>query len=308
VTGGSITIDAGSASDDGRAIQGDVMVVVSDGVIDATSVDDAIHSNNEITVDGGTLTLASGDDAVHADYLVTINSGSITITESFEGIESEVIVINDGFIDITSSDDGLNVASAEAAAATAVAVGGRGGGGPGAEVVGDYYIYINGGTTVINVLGELAEQGDGIDANGHVEMTGGTVVVSGPTDTRNSALDYSGGTFTMSGGTLIGTNIDGRNSEGIGFGSTQASLYLTTGSTISAGTVVHIESTDGESLVTFEPANEYSVIVFSSPDLVDGETYNLYLGGTVTGDSASDLYEDSAYSVGVLAGTATASL
>ncbi|MFW2383869.1 MAG: carbohydrate-binding domain-containing protein, partial [Acidimicrobiales bacterium] len=303
VTGGSITIDAGSASEDGRAIQGDVMVVISDGVIDASATDDALHSNNEITIDGGTLTLASGDDAVHGDHLVTVNGGSITITEAFEGIESEVIFINEGFIDITSRDDGLNVAGAEATAETPVA-----GGGGGAEAVGDYYIYINGGTTVITVLGDLAEQGDGIDANGHVEMSGGTVVISGPTDTRNSALDYSGGSFTMTGGVLVGTNVDGRNSEGVGFGSTQASMYLTTGSTISGTTVVHIATSDGESLVTFEPVNAYSVIVFSSPDLVDGESYDVYLGGTVSGDSPTNLYEDSAYSAGELAGTVTASV
>jgi hypothetical protein len=185
---------------------------------------------------------------------------------------------------------------------------GRGGGGPGAEAVGDYSIHISGGTIVITVVGDLDEQGDGIDANGHIEMTGGVVAVSGPTDTRNSAIDYSGGTFVMTGGTFIGTNIDGRNSEGVGTGSSQASLYLTTASTISAGTVVHIETTDGESLVTFEPANGFSVIVFSSPDLVDGESYDVYLGGTVTGDSTTNLYEDSAYTAGDLAGTATASL
>ncbi len=312
ITGGAVTIDAGSASDAGRAIQGDAMVLVSGGSIDAGATDDAIHSNDQIAIDGGAITLAAGDDGIHGDYLVTIDGGSITITGAYEGIESEVIVINDGFIDITSSDDGLNVASAEEATVdtTAQPAGGRrGGGGPGGdEAVGEHYIYINGGTTVITITGDLAEQGDGIDANGHVEMTGGVVAVSGPTDTRNSAVDYSGGTFVMTGGTFIGTNIDGRNSEGIGTGSSQASLYLTTGSTISAGTVVHIETPDGDGLVTFEPANDYSVIVFSSPDLSDGESYDVYLGGSVTGASANDLYEDADYTPGELSGSATANL
>ncbi len=337
VIDGQVTIDAGSVSGTGRALQGDVLVLVSGGVIDGTAVDDAIHSNDTVTIDGGTLTLAAGDDGIHGDLFVTVNAGSITITESFEGIEAEVITINDGAIDITSSDDGLNVASSEAAATAAdpgvaaepgvpVEPGtevaqpvGRGGGGRGAggaggaggapvEAVGDYYIYINGGTTVITITGDLDEQGDGIDANGHVEMTGGLVVVSGPTDTRNSAVDYSGGSFVMSGGTFIGTNVDGRNSEGIGVGSSQASMYVTTGSVMSAGTVVHIEDADGENVVTFDPANDYSVIVFSSPDLVEGESYDVYLGGTVTGDSATDLYEAADYTAGELAGTVTATL
>ncbi len=135
-------------------------------------------------------------------------------------------------------------------------------------------------------------------------MTGGVVAVSGPTDTRNSAIDYSGGSFVMTGGMFVGTNIDGRNSEGIGAGSTQASLYVTLGSVADAGTLVHIQSANGENLVTFEPMNDFDVVVFSSPDLEAGETYEIYLGGTGSGDSATGLYET--YSPGTLAGTATA--
>ncbi|MEL6893486.1 MAG: carbohydrate-binding domain-containing protein, partial [Actinomycetota bacterium] len=308
VAGGTVTIDAGSVSGTGRAIQGDVMVHVSGGMIDATAIDDAIHSNESVTVDGGSITVAAGDDGIHGDLAVTVNGGSITVTEAFEGIEAEVITINDGAIDITSRDDGLNVAGSETEAATATTpAGGRGGRG-GAEAVGEYYVYINGGTTVITILGELDEQGDGIDANGHVVMTDGVVVISGPTDTRNSAFDYSGGTFVMTGGTIIGTNVDGRNSEGVGIGSSQASLYITTGSTMAAGTVAHIENADGETLVTFEPVNDYSVIVFSSPDLVDGQAYDVYLGGTITGDSATGMYEDSEYTIGEHAGTVIASV
>lgn len=307
ITGGTLTISAGASgvSEDARGVQGDVMVVVSGGTIVADAVDDAIHSNSTITIDGGDLTLATGDDAIHGDYFVTINGGSIVITEAFEGIESEVITINDGFIDITSSDDGLNVASADSTATTTnVRGGGPGGGGPGDEVVGDCHVYINGGTTVITVTGDLAEQGDGIDANGHVEMSDGVVVVSGPTDTRNSAVDYSGGSFVMTGGTFIGTNINGRNSEGVGLSSTQASLYVTSGSVYEAGTLIHIQTTDGESLVTFEPVNQFDVIVFCSPDLERGVSYEIYLGGSVSGDSTTGLYDN--YTPGTLAGTVTA--
>lgn len=307
VVDGQLSIDAGSVSDSGRALQGDVMVSIGGGVIDATAVDDAIHSNGEVMIDGGMVTLAAGDDGIHGDQFVTINDGTVTITDAYEGIESEVITINDGVIDITSNDDGLNVAGADATttdattttgeAAEEIAVaappargdggGGRGGGGGPVEAVGDYYVYINGGTTTITITDNLDEQGDGIDANGHIEMTGGLVIVSGATDTRNSAVDYSGGTFLMTGGTFIGTNVDGRNSEGIGVGSSQASMYVTTGSTLAAGTAIYIEDADGNGLVTFEPANDYSVIVFSSPDLVDGESYDVYLGGDLAGSVAA---------------------
>ncbi len=311
ITGGTLTISAGegAATDEsGRGIQGDVSVVVSGGTITADAVDDAIHSNSSVTIDDGSLTLASGDDAIHGDFFVTINGGTIIITESFEGIESEVITINDGFIDLAATDDGLNVADGTAAATDAVAAGGGpGAGGPGGgeEAAGDYYIYINGGTLSITIDTSANADGDGIDSNGNVVMTGGVVAVSGPIDTRNSAVDASG-SFEVSGGLLIGTHIDGRNSEGVGTGSTQASVYLTSDSVIEAGTVVHIQTTDGQDLVTFQPVNEFDVIVFTSPDLVAGDTYEIYLGGTVSGDSATGLYEADAYDLGTLAGTATA--
>lgn len=304
VTGGTLSITAGSADsteNSARAIQGDVMVWVAGGVITAEATDDAIHSNSTVTIDGGELTLASGDDAIHGDYFVTINGGTITITESFEGIESEVITINDGFIDLTATDDGLNVADAEASTQSAPG-GGRGGG---EETGGDYFIYINGGTIAITIQTSSTADGDGIDSNGNVIMTGGLVAVSGPTDTRNSAVDASG-SFEVSGGTLIGTNIDGRNSEGVGTGSTQASIYVTTSSVIDAGTAVHIQATEGTSLITFVPANEFDVIVFTSPDLEAGETYEVYVGGAVSGDSATGLYEAAAYEMGALLGEVNA--
>ena len=117
--------------------------------------------------------------------------------------------------------------------------------------------------------------GDGIDSNGYVSMTGGTVVINGPNSGRDSAMDHNG-TFDMSGGTLIGTNTDGQMSEGIDAG-TQASLYVTTQTEVAAGTMIHIETSDGDDVVTFEASKSFSVIVFSSPDLVAGDTYSRVL-------------------------------
>ncbi len=298
-TGDGIKADNDEDSDRGY-------VLIDGGSVTLVAGDDGIQAATNVTVIDGTITIAAGGDGIHGDRAVNIGGGTITITESFEGIESEIITIDDGVIDITSNDDGLNVASADTETATDPVGDVRGPGRPrGEEVVGDYYIYINGGTTTITVTGELAEQGDGIDANGHVEMSGGLVVISGPTDTRNSAIDYSGGTFTMTGGTLIGTNVSGRNSEGTGPG--QPSLYFTTDSTMPAGTVLHVTTSDGENLVTVEPANEYSAVVFSSPDLVAGDAYDVYLGGTVSGGSATGLYTDDAVTdAGELVGTVTA--
>ncbi len=336
LAGGSLEITTGggasgnlSADLSAKGVKGDVAVVINGADVTVDSADDGIHSNGTIEVVSGTISVATGDDGIHADDELTILDGVITITESYEGLESAVIRIEDGTIDITSADDGINAAGGATTEAVATDAGvpgggvpgggvpggggpgggGPGGGGPGGggEVAGDYYVYINGGSIVITVNSSTTADGDGIDSNGHIVMTGGVVVVNGPTDTRNSAVDYNG-TFEVSGGLFIGTNIDGRNSEGVGAGSTQASIYITSGSVVEAGTVIHIQTTDGEGLVTFEAANTFDVISFTSPDLVDGETYEIYLGGSVSGDSTNELYEDTAYTPGELVGTATATL
>ena len=59
-----------------------------------------------------------------------------------------------------------------------------------------------GGTIVVD------SGGDGLDANGFLTMTGGTAVVSGPTNDGNGALDVDG-TFDVSGGTLLAAGASG---------------------------------------------------------------------------------------------------
>jgi hypothetical protein len=48
------------------------------------------------------------------------------------------------------------------------------------------------------------------------------------------------------------------------------------------------------------------VITFSSPELVAGESYDIYLDGTAEGEDQYRLYAEDAYTPGTLAGTATA--
>ena len=58
--------------------------------------------------------------------------------------------------------------------------------------------------------------------------------------------------------------------------------------------------------MTFAPSNDYSVVVFTSDGLVDGENYNVYLGGEVAGESDTSLYADDDYTTGELVGTVLA--
>ncbi|MEZ4718404.1 MAG: carbohydrate-binding domain-containing protein [Caldilineaceae bacterium] len=257
VSGGDLTLTTGggstfTAADSAKGLKAGVDVTITGGTIVVDAADDAVHANESITISGGVLQLASGDDGVHADATLQIDGGTITVSKSYEGLESAVIVINAGDIQVTASDDGINVAGG----ADGSAVNGR----PGQNqfaASSDYRLTINGGAIVVNALG------DGLDANGWIEMTGGVVIVNGPTANNNGALDYDGG-FSITGGTLVAAGSAGM-AQAPDTTSTQNSLLYTFAATQPAGTMVHIEGAAGNSLVTFTPTHDFQSVVLSSP-------------------------------------------
>jgi hypothetical protein len=46
---------------------------------------------------------------------------------------------------------------------------------------------------------------------------------------------------------------------------------------------VHVRRDDGQEVITFSPAKSFQTFVLSSPLLLQGTTYQLYLGGASTG-------------------------
>lgn len=304
-SGGGHTAQLGE-DDSAKGLEGTTGVTIDGGTITIDAADDAVHSDGAITIADGALVLTTADDAVHADATLDVTGGSIEVTDSYEGLESAVITISGGTIDITASDDGINVAGGNDGSGQA----GPGRGGPGGgrdafaqESSGDYLLTIEGGTITVDA------DGDGLDANGSIVMTDGTVVVNGTTDNRNSALDYDR-SFELSGGTLVAVGSAGMAqapSE-----STQPVLAVSLASVQPAGTIVHLTSGNGDGdaageIVTFEPSKAYQSIVVSTPELVSGQSYDVWFGGTATGQDIGGLYLDGTYEGGTEAGAVTAS-
>ena len=304
IADGTITLSSGggnqgSLAEDASAkgIKGLVSVVIDGGTFAIDSADDAIHSNNSIIVNGGSFVIATGDDGLHADATLKVNGGDIRITDSYEGIESAVITINDGDIHVVSSDDGLNVAGGidSSGMGGRPGPGGRPGRGGGAgqdafTYSGSQYLYINGGYTVVDAAG------DGIDVNGAIEMTDGVVIVNGPTQQMNGALDYDA-YFKVTGGFLVAAGSSGM-AQAPSASSTQNSLLLNLNGTTEAGALLHIQTSDGQGILTFASTKPYQSIAFSSPELVQGATYDVYYGGSTTGTAQDGLYQDGEYTPG----------
>ena len=158
-------------------------------------------------------------------------------------------------------------------------------------------VAITGGTLVVD------SGGDGMDSNGSVTMSGGTVVVSGPTGNGNGALDYDG-TWNQTGGFLVAAGSSGMVMAPSST-SPQSSL-LSTFTSQAAGTVVHIESTEGDSIVTFAPAKAYQSIVVSSPDVTTDASYEVSVGGTTSTANAAGLADSGDYEGGSVVDTTTA--
>lgn len=272
-----------------KGIKAGSEIIINSGNIKIDSCDDSIHSNNALTINGGNIEISSGDDGLHSDTTLDINDGEINILKSYEGIESETININNGNINLVSSDDGVN-ASGKAAENPSEGMQAGGHMGMGGESSGTGLLNLNGGRLFVNA------GGDGLDANGSIYMTGGTVIVCGPTNTGNGALDYDN-KFEISGGTLIAAGSSGMAQSASDTSSQNfVSIAL---SSQEAGTLVNVQNSSGENIVTFAPLKKFEHVVISSPELKTGETYTVNVGGSMSSSCEDGLYSnDGTYSEG----------
>lgn len=294
ITGGTLTFRNGGGNTatiadtlSAKGIKGDSAVVIDGGTITIDAADDGVHTNKTLVLNGGTFSIATGDDGLHSDAALTINGGDVDITRSYEGVENTLadLVINGGRVRVVSSDDGINLAGAGDT---------RPGSGAGA-----YTLRINGGRVTV------IASGDGVDANGSIAMSGGCVIVHGPTANNNAPVDYDG-TFQMTGGFLVAAGSSGM-AQAPGTSSTQNALLMTFGAARAAGTIVHLQTAAGEAILDFAPSKAFQSVAFSSPKLVKGETFKLYLGGSATGTVTDGLYSSGTYTLGTMTNSFTVS-
>ncbi|MFJ5770541.1 carbohydrate-binding domain-containing protein [Psychrobacillus sp. NPDC093180] len=271
-----------------KGIKAGTNLNILDGTITVDTVEDALHSNGDLTIQGGKETLSTGDDGIHADGNVFIAGGDITILKSLEGIEGTNIEISDGSIHLKAADDGVNVNGGSSMNEMFGAFDRTSTTTETEEIEEDDSSIENGQLTISGGYLYVDADGDGLDSNTNITMTGGTTIVYGPTENMNGTLDYDG-TFLMQGGTLIASGSAGMP-LGVSDGSTQNTIMMTFDETLEANTPVTVTNSNGEQIITVAPEKNYQMIVISSPDLELNEETTLSHGGTLTGEVIDGVY------------------
>lgn len=293
-------------------------LVISGGSITIDAQDDALHTDGDMTISGGECILSTGDDGAHAALSLTVLDGKITVLTSYEGLEANQITLAGGELDITASDDGIN-ANGGSDGFSGGFGGGFGGRRsdmnsqsgdmtppdnsnmqtppdgnapsgnpptmPGQDAADSTttddttdkqpVLLITGGKITVNA------DGDGLDSNGDLRVEGGDITINGPSNGGNGALDIgteNGGAGVIAGGTLIAL---GTSSMTENFGSTSTQCaFLVTMNSFGAGETITITDSQGTVLYTGVTVKSANSVVFSSPDLVVGETYTVTIGST----------------------------
>lgn len=274
---GDITIISGSedyasasTSDSVKGLKAVNKIVIDSVTLSVNSADDAIHSNDSIVINGGDISITSADDGIHADLNLLITDGNIDIIDSYEGLESIVVIIDGGDINIKSSDDGISIAGGTES-------GGYDSVGPSSETAeADSFLYINGGTLTIDA------EADGVDSNGYIVMTGGNVVINGPTSDDQAPIDYNGD-FKISGGTILAIGSSGM-AQAPSVSSSQYSIQANFTTTQSAGTVVSLVDEADSEIVSYISEKTFQSFVYSSSELIKGDTYSVKLDGIIAFD------------------------
>ena len=307
VAGGELKIDSGA---DG--ITADGAVRITGGSFSITAYDDGIHSDTAIAVSGGSVLIPKCYEGLEA-VTIDITGGEIEIYPEDDGINAN------GDVGGFGHPGGMTGGGPESAPGGGFGGwpedGGRpeqgngtppsipegagqfgppdgerpdrpempgnmepGAGMQNTSAAADTWIRISGGS--VTVINETARDADGLDSNGDIIISGGTVRVSLVNSGSNSALDCgseNGGILEISGGTI---NACGSYSmaEGFASSSTQCSLLYNFKRGAGAGTTVSLEDADGKVLLSWEVPCSYSSVAISCPEMKIGGTYIVAVG------------------------------
>ena len=286
------------AADDGIHTTGEITIAGGDLTVSAG--DDGIHSDTSVSFLDGTLLIEECYEGIEA-LIIDVSGGEITIYPK-----------DDGFNANGNSDSQIGAGGMGGGMPVSPHMGSAGSAGEmptppdmgSADSAGEMpaspspdsseentgtqssaaandeetYINISGGT--ITIINETGNDADGLDTNGDLIISGGTIYVSLQGSGSNNAVDYgseSGGVAKISGGTIIACGASSM-AEAFDSASAQASILYNTSTAAEAGTTLAVKDSDGNVLLSWEVPCSFSSALVSFPQLEKGSTYIVAIG------------------------------
>ena len=326
VENGYLYIESGTlditASGDGIHTTGDV--TVAGGETNISAGDDGIHSDASVFVQSGTILISDCYEGIEA-LIIDVSGGDVSINCEDDGFNanggsSDMFggggqmgggqndgTFGHGGMHDSGTDEGTtgemptppdrsgeSMSGGMPTGQETETASGSGQSSADTEDV-ETYISISGGN--IRIVNEVGQDADGLDSNGDIKISGGTIYISLLGTGSNCAVDYaseSGGVAEITGGTIIACGASSM-AESFDSTSTQASILYNTSSVVEAGTTLTVADADGSVLLSWEVPCSFSSALISCPQMEVGGTYTVTAGETseeITLESVSTTYGD----------------
>ncbi|MEE3334469.1 MAG: carbohydrate-binding domain-containing protein [Ruminococcus sp.] len=247
-------------------------LVINGGTFNLNTADDAIHSDGYCDITGGSFYIYTGDDGVHADATLTLGTENgydrdpeIYIYSSYEGLEGAIVNAYSGKYYVKASDDGINAAGGSSNGTQGQQGNDQfrpGGNRPGkggnqaGQSNSNYSLNFYGGSFYVDC------EGDGLDANGSLNLMGGDITVLSMRGSGDNSPIDADGTVTINGATIFAA---GSRGMGVNLSGSSQKTY-TSSSSYNAGTVINITGS-GSTLRSEKLVRNINYLLYSTPDL-----------------------------------------
>ena len=258
--GGSIEGIRTKAHGSPKGIKADKNITINSGCIDIYAYDTGILAEEILTINSGNIEVdAPYDQGVFGKKELNILGGSVSVLSSYEAFSGASITLDgDSRTYVIASDDAWNATN-------------------GQEKSDNVHIYLKGG------IHYAQAEGDGLDSNGDMVITGGITVVA-QRHSLNSPLDAEG--ITHKGGFVLAVGGNGMFNESIPVAS-EGHIYNSS-FTLKAGQYILVANNSGNVIAALKmPLDPYNanngngaVCAYNA----NIRNYNFYVGNNFNGE------------------------